>query len=236
MEEEEEKGMSEEASDDEVPSEEIYEESSPKQDNPNHSLTRLSDDEEMEWNVEDADESSVEEEPAKGDESSSGVAIKDSMNGVKEKDSMNGVEAKDSTSGNDATQLGETIKTKESGIAKGLSTTTEKESISHTTAQSENSELLEIGKDGKLFKSKPKLNLMDLFNKAKEKKVTASNEKTEIQEEPESETPDDSLFEKEDEETVDENDYEEQQPTAEDYARYKAMMQESSNARTRFDT
>ena len=49
MEEEEEKGVSEE-SDEEVPSEEIYEESSPKQENPIPSLTRMSDDEEMEWN------------------------------------------------------------------------------------------------------------------------------------------------------------------------------------------
>ena len=41
--------------------------------------------------------------------------------------------------------------------------------IQSTSAQSQSSELLEIGKDGKLVKSKPKLNLMDLFNKAKDK-------------------------------------------------------------------
>ena len=62
MEEEEEKGMSEEESNDEVPSEETYEDSSSKLANAGHSLTRLSDDEEVEWNVDDADESSVEEE------------------------------------------------------------------------------------------------------------------------------------------------------------------------------
>ena len=38
-----------------------------------------------------------------------------------------------------------------------------------------------------------------------------------------------------DDDELDENDYEEQQPTAEDYARYKAMMQESSIRITPFD-
>ena len=81
MEEEEEKG----------PSEEIYEESSPKQENPIPSLTRMSDDEEMEWNVDDADESNAEEESAKGDTLGSATAQKELENSnlsYSEKDSV----------------------------------------------------------------------------------------------------------------------------------------------------
>ena len=247
MEEEEEKGVSEE-SDEEVPSEEIYEESSPKQENPIPSLTRLSDDEEMEWNVDDADESNAEEESAKGDTLGSATAQKELENSnlsYSEKDSVkpdDGIKAKESNENTTTKESNSTV------VAEPTSPV-----IQSTSAQSQSSELLEIGKDGKLVKSKPKLNLMDLFNKAKEKKTSMpsekkdekkdqkdekdehTNEKIDLQNEPKSESSEDPLFEKEDEETVDENDYEEQQPTAEDYARYKAMMQESSIRITPFD-
>ena len=256
--EEEEKGVSEK-SDEEVPSEEIYEESYPKQDNPIPSLTRLSDDEEMEWNVDDADESSV-EEFTKGDALGSATAQKeldDSNPSNSEKDSVK------LDDGSKVKESNENTTTKESNSTEMTEPTPH--IIQSTSAQSQSSELLEIGKDGKLVKSKPKLNLMDLFNKAKEKKAgTVSekkdqkdekdeqtndntdeqtndntdkqiNDKIDLQNEPKSESSEDPLFEKEDEETVDENDYEEQQPTAEDYARYKAMMQESSIRSTPFD-
>lgn len=247
MEEEEEKGVSEE-SDEEVPSEEIYEESSPKQENPIPSLTRLSDDEEMEWNVDDADESNAEEESAKGDTLGSATAQKELENSnlsYSEKDSVNpddGIKAKESNENTTTKESNSTV------VAEPTSPV-----IQSTSAQSQSSELLEIGKDGKLVKSKPKLNLMDLFNKAKEKKTSMpsekkdekkdqkdekdehTNDKIDLQNEPKSESSEDPLFEKEDEETVDENDYKEQQPTAEDYARYKAMMQESSIRITPFD-
>lgn len=247
MEEEEEKGVSED-SDEEVPSEEIYEESSPKQENPIPSLTRLSDDEEMEWNVDDADESNAEEESAKGDTLGSATAQKELENSnlsYSEKDSVkpdDGIKAKESNENTTTKESNSTV------VAKPTSPV-----IQSTSAQSQSSELLEIGKDGKLVKSKPKLNLMDLFNKAKEKKTSMpsekkdekkdqkdekdehTNDKIDLQNEPKSESSEDPLFEKEDEETVDENDYKEQQPTAEDYARYKAMMQESSIRITPFD-
>lgn len=119
------------------------------------------------------------------------------------------------------------------------------------------SELLVLGPDGKLRKSKPKVNLMDLFQRAKEKKSQTPSEVQEI---------DDNLFDKEedyDKETdhdkekntdkeedtgkendtdsidgesvdsnhnstpEDENDYNDHQPTAEDYIRYKEMMKEA---------
>lgn len=100
------------------------------------------------------------------------------------------------------------------------------------------SDLLVLGSDGKLRKAKPAVSLVDLFKQAREKKIRSQSE---------SQAKEETLFEKEEENEQedeasipedeppsdesapeDENDYTEQ-PTAEDYARYKEMMKEPTH-------
>lgn len=115
-----------------------------------------------------------------------------------------------------------------------------KESSSVKPAQKESSERLTLNKDGKLTKEKPKVSLMDMFKKAKERRKEESSSEIEPEEDEidKGETPSENdkgetLSENdkgslENDKVVDENKYEEDRlPTAEDYERYKQMMSES---------
>ena len=94
------------------------------------------------------------------------------------------------------------------------------------------SELLVLGADGKLRKAKPAVSLIDLFKQATEKRAqnqTNSQPKEETLFDKEDTSGDETHSDetpKEDESSPeDENEYTEQ-PTAEDYARYREMMKE----------
>ena len=101
------------------------------------------------------------------------------------------------------------------------------------------SELLVMNKEGKLEKAKPKKSVIDMFQRAKEKKREEEIKKKE--EEKNKEIEEQNETEEEEEETEeqnnlvnnDENTYSPQeQPTAEDYERYKRMMRDEDHRKS----
>ena len=110
-----------------------------------------------------------------------------------------------------------------------------KEATTSKPVQKETSERLTMNKQGKLTKEKPKVSLMDMFRKAKERKQEESSSEIEPEDAIEDDNHNDIIenttpgeTEKDKNEVVDENQYEDDSlPTAEDYERYKQMMTES---------
>lgn len=101
------------------------------------------------------------------------------------------------------------------------------------------SELLVMNKEGKLEKAKPKKSVIDMFQRAKEKKREEEMKREE--EEKSEEQEEQKEIEEEQEETEeqnnlinnDENTYSPQeQPTAEDYERYKRMMRDEDHRKS----
>ena len=107
------------------------------------------------------------------------------------------------------------------------------------------SELLVMNKEGKLEKAKPKKSVIDMFQRAKEKKreeeIKKKDEEKKKEEEKNKEIEEQNETEEEEEETEeqnnlvnnDENTYSPQeQPTAEDYERYKRMMRDEDHRKS----
>lgn len=100
------------------------------------------------------------------------------------------------------------------------------------------SELLVMNKEGKLEKAKPKKSVLDMFQRAKEKKreeeVKKKEEEREKKEEENNEEQDDDETEEQNNlVNNDENTYSPQeQPTAEDYERYKRMMRDEDHRKS----
>lgn len=107
------------------------------------------------------------------------------------------------------------------------------------------SELLVMNKEGKLEKAKPKKSVIDMFQRAKEKKreeeIKKREEEEKKEEEKNKEIEEQNETEEEEEETEeqnnlvnnDENTYAPQeQPTAEDYERYKRMMRDEDHRKS----
>lgn len=107
------------------------------------------------------------------------------------------------------------------------------------------SELLVMNKEGKLEKAKPKKSVLDMFQRAKEKKreeeIKKREEEEKKEEEKNKEIEEQNETEEEEEETEeqnnlvnnDENTYSPQeQPTAEDYERYKRMMRDEDHRKS----
>ena len=111
--------------------------------------------------------------------------------------------------------------------------------VEKATPVEKESELLVMNKEGKLEKAKPKKSVIDMFQRAKEKKREEEIKKKE--EEKNKEIEEQNETEEEQEETEeqnnlvnnDENTYSPQeQPTAEDYERYKRMMRDEDHRKS----
>ena len=111
--------------------------------------------------------------------------------------------------------------------------------VEKATLAEKESELLVMNKEGKLEKAKPKKSVIDMFQRAKEKKREEEIKKKE--EEKNKEIEEQNETEEEEEETEeqnnlvnnDENTYSPQeQPTAEDYERYKRMMRDEDHRKS----
>lgn len=111
--------------------------------------------------------------------------------------------------------------------------------VEKATPVEKESELLVMNKEGKLEKAKPKKSVIDMFQRAKEKKREEEIKKKE--EEKNKEIEEQNETEEEEAETEeqnnlvnnDENTYSPQeQPTAEDYERYKRMMRDEDHRKS----
>ena len=111
--------------------------------------------------------------------------------------------------------------------------------VEKATPVEKESELLVMNKEGKLEKAKPKKSVIDMFQRAKEKK--REEEKKKKEEEKNKEIEEQNETEEEEAETEeqnnlvnnDENTYSPQeQPTAEDYERYKRMMRDEDHRKS----
>ena len=117
--------------------------------------------------------------------------------------------------------------------------------VEKATPVEKESELLVMNKEGKLEKAKPKKSVIDMFQRAKEKKreeeIKKKDEEKKKEEEKNKEIEEQNETEEEEEETEeqnnlvnnDENTYSPQeQPTAEDYERYKRMMRDEDHRKS----
>lgn len=117
--------------------------------------------------------------------------------------------------------------------------------VEKATPVEKESELLVMNKEGKLEKAKPKKSVIDMFQRAKEKKreeeIKKKDEEKKKEEEKSKEIEEQNETEEEEEETEeqnnlvnnDENTYSPQeQPTAEDYERYKRMMRDEDHRKS----
>lgn len=111
--------------------------------------------------------------------------------------------------------------------------------VEKATPVEKESELLVMNKEGKLEKAKPKKSVIDMFQRAKEKKREEEIKKKdeeknkEIEEQNETEEEEEETEEQNNLVNNDENTYSPQeQPTAEDYERYKRMMRDEDHRKS----
>ena len=117
--------------------------------------------------------------------------------------------------------------------------------VEKATPVEKESELLVMNKEGKLEKAKPKKSVIDMFQRAKEKKreeeIKKKDEEKKKEDEKNKDIEEQNETEEEEEETEeqnnlvnnDENTYSPQeQPTAEDYERYKRMMRDEDHRKS----